>query len=53
MFYEWVTAGAAFGISAFFALFVFMLLCAAVVGFIVIVSGVFGGGESDTHKRAH
>ncbi len=31
-FYEWVAEGAAFGIKAFFALIIFAMLCAAVVG---------------------
>lgn len=53
MFSEWVTAGAAFGIEAFTALFVFLVLCAAVLGLLVMFGSVMGGGNDDRKtKRA-
>lgn len=51
MFSEWVTAGAAFGIEAFAALFVFLSLCAAVVGLLIMFSGVIGGGNDDRKTK--
>ena len=42
MFAEWVTEGAAFGIKAFFALGVFALICAAVVGLLGLGSRIMG-----------
>lgn len=44
-FAEWIAAGAAFGIEAFFALFVFLLCCATVLGVLVAVARIFGGDE--------
>jgi len=44
-FAEWVAAGAAFGIEAFFAVFVFFLCCATVLGVLAIVARIFGGDE--------
>ena len=44
-FAEWVAAGAAFGIKAFFAVFVFFLCCATVLGVLAIVARIFGGDE--------
>ena len=51
MFSEWVTAGAAFAVEAFTALFVFLSLCAAVLGLVIMFSGVIGGGKDVTHKN--
>ena len=45
MFAEWVTIGTAIGIKAFFAVFVFALCCATVLGVLAIVARVFGGDE--------
>ena len=42
MFYEWVSEGAAFGVKAFFAVVIFGLCCAAVVGLIALVGMVIG-----------
>ena len=44
-FAEWVAAGAAFGIKAFFAVFVFALCCCPVLGVLAIVARIFGGDE--------
>jgi hypothetical protein len=44
-FYEWVAQGAAFGIKAFFAVFVFALVCLAVLGLLSLIASVFGGGK--------
>ena len=44
-FAEWVAAGAAFGIKAFFAVFVFALCCCTVLGVLAIVARIFGGDE--------
>ena len=53
MFYEWVTEGVAFGFKAFFAVFIFMLICAALLGFAALLGTVFkeASGEDDhTHR---
>lgn len=42
MFYEWVSAGAVFGIEAFFAVFTFLLICGAVVGLLALIAKVIG-----------
>jgi hypothetical protein len=42
-FAEWVAAGAAFGIEAFFAVFVFALCCATVLGVLALVGSLVGG----------
>ena len=44
-FIEWVAVGASIGIKAFFAVFVFALCCATVLGVLAIVARVFGGDE--------
>lgn len=44
-FAEWVSAGAAFGIKAFFAVVVFLLCCAAVFGVVAALASVIGGRE--------
>lgn len=44
-FAEWVAAGAAFGIEAFFAVFVFFLCCATVLWLLSLIASVFGGGK--------
>lgn len=51
MFSEWVTAGAAFGISAFSALFVFGCMCAAVFGLLVIGGKLMGGADDDRKAK--
>jgi uncharacterized membrane protein len=50
MFAEWVTAGVAFGIKAFFAVVVFLTVCGAIVGLIGLLAGLFGG-EEDRENR--
>lgn len=44
-FAEWVAAGAAFGIKAFFAVTVFLLLCCTVLGLLAALARIFGGDE--------
>lgn len=44
-FIEWVAVGASIGIKAFFAVVVFFLCCATVLGVLAIVARVFGGDE--------
>lgn len=44
-FAEWVAAGAAFGIKAFFAVTVFLLLCCTVLGVLAAVVRIFGGED--------
>ena len=53
MFYEWVSCGAIFGIEAFFAIFTFLLFCAAVLGLMALVGSFFkaGSGEDDLDRR--
>ena len=43
MFYEWISAGAIFGIEAFFAIFTFLLFCAAVLGLMAVGQKIMGG----------
>ena len=50
-FAEWVAAGAAFGIKAFFAVVVFLLCCATVLGVLTALAGLFGGREDDLDRR--
>lgn len=46
MFYEWVSAGAIFGIEAFFAVFTFLLCCCLVLGLLTALASIFrAGGE--------
>lgn len=42
VFSDWIAAGAAFGIKAFFALFVFALCCCAVLGLIGVLANAIG-----------
>lgn len=42
---EWVAAGAAFGIKAFFAVVVFLLCVCAVLGLLALFTSVFKGGD--------
>jgi hypothetical protein len=49
-FAEWVAAGAAFGIKAFFAVFVFALCCATVLGVLTALAGVFGGRDDGVDR---
>lgn len=44
-FVEWVAAGAAFGIKAFFAVFVFLLCAGVVLGVFAAMARIFGGDE--------
>ena len=44
-FAKWVAAGAAFGIKAFFAVFVFFLCCATVLSVLAIFARIFGGDK--------
>lgn len=46
-FAEWVAVGAAFGFKAFFAVVVFLLCCATVLGLLTLVASVFGGRGED------
>ena len=44
-FAEWVAAGAAFGIEAFSAVFVFVLCSGIVLGLFGLIASFFGGGD--------
>lgn len=48
MFYEWVSKGAEIGVTAFFALFVFALCCAVVLGFTAMIGHAMHAGSGDT-----
>lgn len=53
---DWVTEGAAFGVKAFSALFVFALICAACYGALMVMTALLKGGdqrEGQNDKRAH
>lgn len=45
MFGEWITAGAAFGIKAFFAGLTFVAAVAAVVGILGMIAALIGGDD--------
>lgn len=47
MFSEWVTVGVAFGIKAFFALFVFALCAGVALGLMALLARILGGAEDD------
>jgi len=49
-FAEWVAVGAAFGFKAFFAVFVFLLCCATVMGVLTALAGLFGGRDDDMDR---
>ena len=49
-FAEWVAAGAAFGIKAFFAVVVFLLCCGIVLGLLGLMARFFGGDEDDMDR---
>ena len=49
-FAEWVAAGAAFGFKAFFAVVVFMLCCATVLGVVTALAGLFGGHDDGVDR---
>ena len=46
-FAEWVAVGASIGFKAFFAVVVFLLCCATVLGLLTVVASVFGGRGED------
>lgn len=50
-FADWVAAGAAFGFKAFFAVVVFLLCCATVLGVLTALASVFGGNDEDGMDR--
>lgn len=50
-FADWVTEGAAFGIKAFFGIFVFCLLCATCLGILTLLNYALNGGEQDAEKK--
>ena len=51
MFTEWFAAGAAFGIKAFFAVVVFLLCCATVLGILTAIASMFGGRKDDMDRN--
>lgn len=51
VFSDWVAAGAAFGVKAFFAIFVFAFICAACIGVLSLLTYALKGGESDGEKK--
>jgi hypothetical protein len=54
MFHEWVTSGAAFGISAFFAIVTFGAFVFAVVGLVMFAGKILGveDDKDNRHKRS-
>ena len=44
-FAEWVAVGASIGFKAFFAVVVFVLCCATVIGVLTMLAGLFGGRD--------
>ena len=57
MFAEWVTQGVAFGVKAFFAVFIFAIICILIYGFIALVGAFMGGGadakENDKRRDSY
>lgn len=51
VFSDWVAEGAAFGIKAFSALFVFGLFCAAAFGVLSLMSYAVKGGKADEREE--
>jgi hypothetical protein len=50
-FAEWVAVGASIGVKAFFAVVVFLLCCATVLGVMTVLTSLFGGrGEDDLDR---
>lgn len=53
MFAEWVTHGAEIGVVAFFAVIVFLMFCAAILGFLGLVAKIFeDAGDKKSGGRA-
>lgn len=50
-FYEWVARGAAIGITAFFALAVFALICAALYALLLLGYSAIEGSERDAKGK--
>lgn len=46
-FADWVAIGASIGFKVFFAVVVFLLCCATVLGVLTAIASVFGGREDD------
>ena len=44
-FFEWAAAGAAIGIKAFFAVFVFLICCGVILGLFTFLAACFGGDD--------
>jgi len=44
---EWILDGLCFGVGAFFALAIFVVLLLAAAGLISMISGIFGFGEDE------
>lgn len=51
MFYEWVSAGAIFGIEAFFAVFMFAACLFVLVAFAALIGSVIKAGSGDDDIR--
>ena len=52
-FYEWVARGAAIGITAFFALAVFALICAALYALMLLGFSAIEGSEGHDEGKRH
>lgn len=50
-FYEWVARGASIGITAFFALAVFALICAALYALLLLGFSAIEGSERDAKGK--
>ena len=47
MFAEWVTMGAQIGITAFFAVLIFVLICLAVMGIFTVILQLFRAEDDE------
>ena len=50
-FAEWVAVGASIGFKAFFAVVVFLLCCATVLGVVTAIASVFRGRDDGMDRR--
>lgn len=50
-FYEWVARGASIGVTAFFALAVFALICAALYALLLLGFSAIEGSERDAKGK--
>ena len=53
MFAEWVSHGAEIGVTAFFAISVFLMCCAVIFGLMALVGNFIKAGSGDNDVDRH